>query len=85
MNRSAVTVALVPLGVVTKMLWTSAAWAGDTAVIFVADTTVKLVADTAPNSTAVAPVRFVPVTVTVVPPAVGPELGDTFVTVGAAM
>ena len=37
-----------------------------------------------PNSTAVAPARFVPVIVTVVPPAVGPDVGLTAVTVGAA-
>ena len=33
---------------------------------------------------AVAPERFVPVTVTVVPPAVGPDAGPMEVTVGAA-
>ena len=37
----------------------------------------------APNFTAVAPVKLVPVIVTVVPPAVGPEVGLTAVTVGA--
>jgi hypothetical protein len=36
-----------------------------------------------PKSTAVAPVKFVPVTVTEVPPAVEPVLGLTEVTVGA--
>jgi hypothetical protein len=47
----------------------------------VADTTLKEVAAVEPNLTAVAPVRFVPVTVTEVP--VGPEGGLTEVTVGA--
>ena len=35
--------------------------------------------------TSLAPVRFVPVIVTVVPPAAGPLVGSTFVTVGAGM
>ena len=43
---------------------------------------VKEVAGVAPNVTAVAPVRFVPVIVTDVPPAVGPLVGATLVTVG---
>ena len=37
-----------------------------------------------PKSTAVAPVKAVPVMVTVVPPAAGPEVGLSPVTVGAA-
>ena len=37
----------------------------------------------APNFTADAPVKFVPVTVTEVPPALGPDDGLTAVTVGA--
>ena len=52
------------------------------AVIWVALLTVKLVAVVAPNLTAVAPVRLVPVIVTLVPPAVGPAVGLTEVTVG---
>jgi len=36
-----------------------------------------------PKRTAVAPERFVPVTVTVVPPLVGPTAGDTPVTAGS--
>jgi hypothetical protein len=44
---------------------------------------VTSVAGTPPKSTAVAPLRFVPVTVTVVPPAVEPESGATLVIVGA--
>ena len=38
-----------------------------------------------PNLTSLAPVRFVPVIVTVVPPAAGPLVGSTWVTVGAGM
>ena len=40
----------------------------------VALTTVKLVAGLAPKATAVAPVKPMPVIVTVVPPAIGPEV-----------
>jgi len=46
--------------------------------------TVKLAVFPEPKSTALAPVRFVPVTVTEVPPADGPEEGLTELTVGAA-
>ena len=59
-----------------------AAPAGDLAVIDVAEFTVTKVAFAAPNFTAVAPVRFVPVMVTVVPPNVGPAVGEMEVTVG---
>jgi len=58
--------------------------AGDVAVIDVAELTTKLAALVAPNFTAVAPVRLVPVIVTEVPPAVGPEVGAIDVTVGSA-
>ena len=51
--------------------------------ISVLDTTVKLVARTAPKATLVAPLNPLPVMVTVVPPAVGPEFGVTAVTDGA--
>ena len=42
-----------------------------------------MVAAVVPNFTAVAPVKLVPVIVTLVPPAKGPELGEIPVTVGA--
>ena len=77
-------VAEVPLGVVT-VTFTVPEPAGTTAEIDVAETTLKEVAAVEPNFTAVAPVRFVPVTVTVVPPAVGPEEGPTAVTVGVVL
>ncbi len=57
---------------------------GDLAVICVAELTVKEVATMLPNLTEVAPVKPVPVIVTIVPPAIGPELGETPVTVGTA-
>ena len=56
--------------------------AGDVAVIWVAELTVKPVAGVAPKLTAVAPVKFVPVIVTDVPPVAGPEVGEIDVTVG---
>jgi len=76
--------AFVPPGVVTKTLAAPAAWAGVTAVIVVADTTVTEVAAVPPMVTLVAPVKPVPVIVTLLPPAVGPVLGESTVTVGAA-
>ena len=50
--------------------------------IWVAETTLRFVPTPVPKRTAVAPVKFVPLMVTSVPPAVGPEAGETFVTVG---
>jgi hypothetical protein len=46
---------------------------------------VKLVAATEPKTTLVAPVRLVPVIVTVVPPEVDPEVGEREVTVGVVL
>ena len=83
MNWSAADVADVPPAVVT-VTSTVPLPAGDVAVIDVAELTVKLVALTAPNFTAVVPVRLVPVIVTDVPPAVGTDVGEIDVTVGAA-
>ncbi len=77
---------LVPPEVITVTSWVPVP-AGATAVSEVSETTVTLVAGVEPKSTAVssgpAPFRLVPVTVTVVPPAVGPAAGETLVTVGA--
>ena len=74
----------VPPGVVTATLTLPALPAGVTAVICVAETTVNDAAATPPNVTAEASVKFVPAIVTLVPPAVGPLLGLTESTVGAA-
>ena len=49
----------------------------------VSEITVKLVAGTLTNETALAQVKPVPVTVTVLPPTIGYEQGDTPVTVAA--
>ena len=73
--------ALVPPGVVT-VTSTVPEPAGLVAVIEAALFTVKLAAAVAPNLTAVAPVKLVPVMVTEVPPTEGPELGTTDLTVG---
>ena len=55
---------------------------GDVAVIWVAELTVKPVAAVAPKVTAVAPEKLVPVMITLVPPVVGPDVGEIEVTVG---
>ena len=73
----------MPLGVVTV---TSAVPepAGLVAVICVGPSNEKLAAGVAPKLTAVAPVKSVPVIVTLVPPAAGPDDGLTLVTAGGA-
>ena len=81
-NWSAVLVALVPPLVVTVTSTFPLCAAGETAVIDTAVSTVNDVADADPNLTPVAPLRFVPVMVTVVPPLAGPELGLTPETAG---
>jgi hypothetical protein len=80
---SALDVADVPLGVVTVTSMVPEASAGATAVIAVSDTIVKLVAAVAPNVTALAPVKFVPVIVTTLPPLTDPSVALTALTVGA--
>ena len=62
----------------------AAALAGVTTVTEVALTFVIEVPAVPPNVTAEVPVKFVPVIVTVVEPAVGPLDGDTELIVGAA-
>jgi hypothetical protein len=80
---SADDVADVPPGVVTVTSTGPAAEpAGLVTVIWVALLTVNVPAAVAPNLTEVAPVKFVPVIVTIVPPAIGPRFGVTSVTVG---
>lgn len=74
---------MVPPAVVTVTSAVPTGAAGATAVIFVALVTVNELAGTAPNATLVAPVNPVPVIVTVVPPAAGPDFGLIRVRVGA--
>jgi hypothetical protein len=78
---SAVFVALVPAGVVT-VTSTVPLPAGAVAVMLVGPLTVKDVAAVVPKLTAVAPVKLVPVIVTLVPPRVDPDVGFSAVTVG---
>jgi hypothetical protein len=73
----------VPPGAVTVTSTVAADSAGEMAVMDVAVLFESPVAATAPNFTAVAPVKPVPVMVTELPPEVGPELGLTPVTVGS--
>src|SRR5947209_5014680 len=82
-KRSPAFVGEVPDGVVT-VTSTVPVPAGDTAWIVVPDSIVKLVASLGPNLTAVASVRLLPEIVTVVPPADGPLLGATPLTLGHA-
>ncbi len=58
--------------------------AGEVTLSWVGESTVSAVPATAPNRTAVAPVKPEPVTVTTVAPPVGPAAGDTAVTAGGA-
>jgi hypothetical protein len=83
-NWSALPVAEVPVGVVTMMSTVPANWAGATAVMEVSLLTVKLVAATPPKETPLAPVKPLPLMVTLVPPAVLPLLVLRPVTAGAA-
>jgi len=68
--------------VVTTTLKAPAACAGVVAVIWVALLTVKLEAAVPPKVTAVAPIKPVPVIITVVPPAIGPAAGAMLPKVG---
>jgi hypothetical protein len=79
---SAELVALVPPGPVT-VTSTVPDPAGEVAVIEVAEFTATPVAAPLPNETVSPEAKFVPVTVTVVPPDAGPEAGETALTVGA--
>ena len=74
----------VPDGVVTDTDAGPTAPAGVTAVTDVGLTTVTFVAGFPPTMTDVAPERFVPVSVIVVPPAFEPEVGATDESVGSS-
>jgi hypothetical protein len=78
--------AFVPPGVVTRILFVPVvANDGKVQEMVVAFVTLKVVQAVPPTVTAVAPVKFVPVIVTILPVVLsGPELGATAVTVGAA-
>ena len=75
---------LVPLGVVTVISTVLPAVPdGEVIVMDVPELTVRLVPAVLPNLTAEAPMKFVPVTVTIVFPDAEPVLGEIPVTVGA--
>ena len=74
----------VPPTVVTVMSTVAAACAGDVAVIWPSVSTLKDAALTTPNFTELAPVKCEPLIVTDVPPALGPAVGFSDVTVGAS-
>ena len=77
--------ALVPTGVVTVTSTVPPARsAGEVAVIEVGEVTEKIAVELEPNSTAMVPVKLVPVIVTWVAPAGRPAPGLTAATVGAA-
>ncbi len=82
MNLSPGTLVLATPDASTVTLRVPWASAGETAVTSVPETTMELVAATKPTFTLVVPIRLVPVMFTVVPPAVGPEVGETEVTEG---
>ena len=71
--------------VVTTTSFTPGVPSGNTAVILIALTTTKLVAATPPMVTLVAPVKFVPLIVIVVPPAMDPVAGVMDVMDGGAV
>ena len=75
---------MVPPAVVTSMLAVPALPAGVEHVAEVADVMVTPVHAVPPTVIPVAPVKLVPVMVMDVPPVVGPLVGETEVTVGAA-
>ena len=72
----------VPLAVVTEILTVAAAWALVLAVMEDALVTVNVAAVVVPNLISLTPLKPVPCTVTVVPPVVGPEVGENEVMVG---
>ena len=74
--------ALVPLSVVTLTAAVPAASAGVSTVIDVPEEE-SIVASAEPNLTAVTPVKLLPVIVTLVPPAVVPFFGKSFLIVGS--
>jgi hypothetical protein len=75
-------VADVPLGVITVTSTVPAASGGDTAVNRLSVLTMKLVTGMLPKTTAVAPLKPLPFTATVVPPAVVPVVVPRLVTTG---
>jgi hypothetical protein len=84
-NWSEELVAEDPPVVVTTTSMVPAAWGGEITVIEVVEFTVMDAAGKVPNRTVLTLAKFVPVIVTLVPPAVLPEEGETPVTVGVEL
>jgi hypothetical protein len=84
-NRSDALLAELPPALATPTSTVPAACAGEVAVIEVSESMVYVVAALEPKLTAVAPLKPLPVTVMVVPPATGPACGLIPVTVGAVV
>ena len=78
-------VLLVPYIVVTIMPTAPTLRAGVIQVIVVLFTILREVADNPPNVTKVAPVKFVPVIVILVPPSVLPDGGEMLLITGGAI
>ena len=82
-NPSAELTGLVPLGPTIVTSTRPAVWAGLCTVIVLSFTTLSAVPLVAPNLTEVAPVKLLPVRVTVVPPWLVPEDGVSPVRAGS--
>lgn len=84
MNWSLELVADVPIGVVTVTCTVPALPLGEGTTIWVDELLVKppLATEFEPKLTDVAPLKFVPVMVTEVPPVAGPDVGEIPVTAG---
>ena len=76
---------LGPPPVVTIIPTAPALRAGVIQVIVVLFTTLREVADNPPNVTKVAPVKFLPVIVTLVPPAMPPDDGEILLITGGVI
>src|SRR4051794_17442113 len=73
----------VPAAVTTRTSTVPTAWEGAVTVSLVADSTVTPAPAVVPKRTVLAPVKLVPLTVTLVPPVELPDVGDTAVTDGS--
>jgi hypothetical protein len=78
---STVVVALVPQGFVTWMFTVPGLCTGLVAVMLESELTVKAALEP-PNTTELAPTKWIPVMATLVPPAVVPWVGDTLLMPG---
>jgi hypothetical protein len=82
-RKAPVSVAVWLSGFLTSTSTKPAAWAGVTASISVELTTTTAAAATPPKTTPAPGTKFVPISITEVPPAAGPEIGETLLNVVA--